>query len=251
MKKNGEIYYNFPAALMYGFWESEEQKVKCLNDVMDYYAYDVWCKKGRGGNVREEDFNKFICKELGLSLFRNNISKAGFYRQTIKIRETYDPYTYRGLYFSISCNLFFDFCENPKTAEERAGLLAYLATKSILGVRGYAKTNKYFLTSRMACNLKNQNELPKEVAKYRIRYHFDKLKSMLYTTFNVAIYSDKTMRGFYISLKKGEDGKPDILWLAQQIQNNRTEAATADPLKIALKEARSKIQHLMNNKDST
>ena len=73
MKKNGEIYYSFPAALMYGFWQSEEQKVKCIIDIIDYCAYDIWCNKGRGGRVNEEDFNQFICKELGLTKFKNNV----------------------------------------------------------------------------------------------------------------------------------------------------------------------------------
>ena len=78
MKKDGEIYYNFPAELMYGFWESEEKKVLCLNNAIDYCAYEVWCKKGRGGNVKEEDFNNFICEELGLSVFNSNVSKNVF-----------------------------------------------------------------------------------------------------------------------------------------------------------------------------
>ena len=244
MKRNGEKYYNFPAALMYGFWQSEEQKVKCLNDVINYCAYDAWCKKGRGGRVNEEDFNQFICKELDLTLFNNNVSKSGFYRMTAELREKYDPDTYKGLFFRISSSMCFDFYKNTKTAEERAGLLAYLATKSIIGQRPYAKTNKFFLTSRMACNSKTQNELPDEIEKYRLRYHFDKLKSALYVVYKVAIYSDKTMRGFYVSLKKDTDGNPDILWLAQQVEGIRKDRdeAKADPLKVALQNVRNELR---------
>ena len=87
------------------------------------------------------------------------------------------------------------------TIEERTGLLAYLAVKSILGTRGFAKTNRFFLTSRMDCNLKCENTLPDEILKYRKRYHFDKLKSLLYSRYNVGIYSEKTIRGFYVSLQ--------------------------------------------------
>ncbi len=246
MKKGDDLFYNFPAALMYGFWESEEQKTCCLDNVLNYCAYDVWCRKGRRGQVDVNDFQKLICKELHLSKFDYE-SKNSFYGATTELRSKFDPYDYNGLYWSISAKMFFDFYENEKTAEERAGLLAYLATKSILGPRGYAKTNKFFLTSRMACNLKNQKDLPAEIAKYRKRYHFDKLKIMLYTAFNVAIYSDKTLRGFYVSLRKDSNGKPDILWLSQQVETIRNERAEADPLKMALLEARSKIQHLKNN----
>lgn len=244
MKKDGEIYYNFPAALMYGFWQSEEQKAKCLNDVINYCAYDIWCNKGRGGLVKEEDFNQFICKELGLTRFQNNASKSAFYRMTTELREKFNPDTYKGLYFSLSSSLFFDFYKNPKTAEERAVLLAYLATKSIIGQRGYTKTNKYFLTSRMACNLKTQDELPDEIEKYRTRYHFDKLKSALFVVYKVAIYSDKKMRGFYVSLNKDADGNPDILWLARQVESIRKDRdeAKADPLKVALQNVRNELR---------
>lgn len=241
MKKDGVTYYTFPAALMYGFWESEEQKNICLNNVLYYCAYDVWCTKGRRGQVDVCDFHKLICEELHLSKFTYD-NKNSFYRATEKLRSKYDPDTYKGLFWCISNPMFFDFYENVKTAEERAGLLAYLATRSIIGQRAFAKTNKYFLTSRMACNLKNQNELPEEIEKYRIRYHFDKLKSTLYTSYNVAIYSDRTMRGFFVSLKKDANGNPDLLWLAQQVTNHRREKDNADPLKVALQNVRNELQ---------
>ena len=243
MKKNGEIYYNFPAELMRGFWKSETEKVRCLNDILNYCVYDVWCKKGRC-EIVNENFNQFICKELGLSVFCDNISKASFYRRTEQLREMYDHNSFCGLFFSISRTMYFDFYEMETTIEERTGLLAYLAVKSILGTRGFAKTNRFFLTSRMDCNLKCENTLPDEILKYRKRYHFDKLKSLLYSRYNVGIYSEKTIRGFYVSLQKDENGKPDILWLAQQVSELKKERKeNSDPLKIALLEARRKIQH--------
>lgn len=243
MKKDGEIYYSFPADLMRGFWQSEEAKTFCLNNILYYYAYSVWCSKGRGGRIDEKDFYKFICKELCLSCFAYD-TKARFYRATEELRNKYDPDNYNGLFWCISNSMFFDFYNNAKTAEERAGLLAYLATRSIIGQRGFAKTNKYFLTSRMACNSKTQNELPDEIEKYRLRYHFDKLKSALYVVYKVAIYSDKTMRGFYVSLKKDTDGNPDILWLAQQVESIRKDRveAKADPLKVALQNVRNELR---------
>ena len=244
MKKDGVTYYSFPAALMFGFWESEEQKKRCLENVMYYCAYSVWYYKGLRGKAKEEDFHNLICKELGLRKFAFD-TKSSFYSATKELRANYDN-TYNGLFWCISNSMFFDFYNNAKTAEERAGLLAYLATRSIIGQRGFAKTNKYFLTSRMACNLKNQNELPEEIEKYRIRYHFDKLKTMLFAAYKVAIYSDRTMRGFYVSLKKDADGNPDILWLAQQVNSHRQEKDTTDPLKVALQNVRNELQRANN-----
>ena len=245
MKKDGETYYQFPACLMFGFWQSEEAKIRCLNNVLYYSAYSVWCSKGRGGRIDEENFHNFICEELSLSRFAYD-TKAKFYRATEELRSKYDPDNYSGLFWCISNSMFFDFYDNRKTAEERAGLLAYLATRSIIGQRPFAKTNKYFLTSRMACNLKNQNELPEEIEKYRVRYHFDKLKTMLFAAYKVAIYSDRTMRGFYVSLKKDADGNPDILWLAQQVNSHRQEKNTTDPLKVALQNVRNELQRANN-----
>ena len=247
MKKDGKSYYSFPAVLMYGFWESEQQKKNCLTNVMEYCAYEVWCKKGRGGKVDAKDFYDLICDELDLSSFHHK-SKSSFYEATKDLRKEFEPNSYDGLYWCISNTMFFDFYKNEKTAEERAGLLAYLAVRSIIGKRAYAKTNKFFLTSRMACNLKNVSELPEEISKYRIRYHFDKLKSMLYVAYNVAIYSDRTMRGIYVSLKKDEDGEPDLLWLEQQAKNNRMKKAS-DPLKDALRKI--KLQHLKNSNENS
>lgn len=243
MKKDGITYYSFPAVLMKNFWTSEEQKTRCLDNVLDYCAYDVWCKRGRGGRVDNSEFHKFIESELGLTIpYDYYDNKDRFYRATQELRDKYDNDTFGVLFWCISKPMLLDFRLNAKTAEERAGLLAYLATRSIIGQRPFAKTNKFFLTSRMACNLKNQSELPEEIEKYRLRYHFDKLKTMLFTSFNVAIYSDKTMRGFYVSLKKDADGKPDILWLAQQVNIHRQEKDSNDPLKDALQKVKSELQ---------
>ncbi len=250
MKKNGEIFYNFPAPLMYGFWKSENDAKRCLVNIIYYYACRVWHYRDRS-KVKEADFYNFILEKLGLSQFAFN-TKDDMYRDTKELREKYFGMNeYNGVYFSLSKDMFFDYYENEKTAEERAGLLAYLATKSIIGVRPYALTNKYFLTSRMACNSKLENDLPEEVARYRIRYHFDKLKSLLYVVFRVTIYTDRNIRGFYVSLRKDDKGKPDILWLARQVEAKRRERKTPDPLKVAILSAKSDLQHHNSNENST
>ena len=245
MKKDGVIYLSFPAALMFGFWKSEEEKRKCLDNVLDICAYDVWCKKGRGGRVDKSQFRKLIEKELEITVHYDYYEdKDIFYRRTQKLREIYDPENYIGLYWCISIPMLINFRNNPKTAEERAGLLAYLAIRSIIGKRPFAKTNRFFLTSRMACNCMNENgdDLPEEIRKYRKRYHFDKLLRLLLTAYNVAIYSDKSIRGFYVSLKKDTNGKPDILWLIQQVSIHRQEKDSTDPLRDAIKKAKNELQ---------
>ena len=145
MKINGEIYYNFPAELMRGFWKSETEKLICLNEILNYCAYDIWCKKGRREIVNEH-FNEFICKELNVEPFYDNISKASFYRMTQELREKYDHNFFSGLlFFSISQTIFIDFYNNEKTAEECIELLAYLAVKAFLAYEDLQKQIDSFL----------------------------------------------------------------------------------------------------------
>jgi hypothetical protein len=70
---------------------------------------------------------------------------------------------------------------------------------------------------------------------------------MLFAAYKVASYSDRTMRGFYVSLKKDADGNPDILWLAQQVNSNRQGKDTTNPLKVALQNVRNELQKANSN----
>ena len=245
-----DIYYTFPADLMIGYWKSEEEKQRCLCRVLSYCAFKAWKNRERG--TPDGEFYDLVCKELGLVRFIYK-NKSQFYENTNGVRELY--YNYEGLYWSVSRSLFFKHYNSEETDVERIGFLAYLAAKSILGNRGFAKTNRNFITSRMACNLRNvsDEELPEQILMYRKRYHFDKLcKEILPSKYKVAVYSDNRMRGVYLSLRKNADGEPDLLWLAEQVANLRIDKKKGnDPYRIMLLEARRKVEQMTTTPNNT
>lgn len=238
MKKRGEIYYNFPAPLMRGFAESTSKAHQCLCDVLYYNAYKVW--HGRDGSIPDSDFYAYICNELGLSMYAHE-TKAQLLRDTKEMREKFQGYN--GVYFSISKKMYFDFYENIETTseEDREGLLAYLAVKSIIGTRSHALTNRFFLASRMNGNTGMVNDLPDSIQKYTLRYWFGKLKTLLFVRYKVAIVTDKNIRGLYVSLKKDENGSPDIVWLMKKVHEVRESRKQSDPLKEAQERAREQL----------
>lgn len=102
----------------------------------------------------------------------------------------------------INIKMDFDFYKNPKTPDEVAVLLAYLAIKSIIGNKPYIKLTNDFLIARMAgCATIAElpNPLPLPLADYATRRKLDKIKFELQTAWNVNIYS-RYVRGFYASI---------------------------------------------------
>lgn len=217
MKKGDDIYYNFPLPLMHGFWESNAKAQKCLDDALYFYARWVW--EMTGSNFSEKYFCEFIEKELGITNFRYS-SKAGLYHRTKDYWWNYTSDKYDGAYFSISSGLFFKFYGKKTTQEDRIGLLAYLAVKSIIGNKLFAQTNRFFIASRMACNTKFVKELPQEIKQCTTRRKFEKLKDTLFEVYHVGIFTDRRMRGCYVSLKKDKNDKPDLAWLGKEAVKN-------------------------------
>lgn len=107
-------------------------------------------------------------------------------------------------YMSIEANKYWEYRENigNKQEKQRVLLLAYLAIKSLIGTRDYAKINNNYLLSRMCGYGK---PIPPEkyhpiVQKYSSDYHVRKLKELLKKYYQVQTYSHA--RGFYASLTK-------------------------------------------------
>lgn len=243
MKKKGEIFYNFPLPLMNGFWESNYKAQQCLSDILYYYARWIWDKDG--SEVPDDDFKSFIEKKLCINNFKFD-KKTQLYNRTKDYYWNYSKERYDGAYFSISVDLFFKFYKKETTQEDRIGLLAYLSVKSIIGVRPFAQTNRYMIASRMACNNKYTENLPEEIGKAITRRKFDKMKATLHDIYHVAVYTDRRMRGCYVSLKKDENGEPDMKWLAKEAAKN-----FASHKESAYKKALEKAREIALNFDDT
>lgn len=248
MVKDGVIYFNFPITILKGYtaeWCSglEDQRAKLLR-ILYYVIYERNKKDG----AFVADLAK--CKKEGINAnalpYKNGVEMM--FKEGHWLRE-YDNYD--GPYFSISQDLLAKFFGNESSQEEREHLLAYLALKSIVGVRHYYKTNRFMLASRMACNRSTvkEEELPEEIAKYLKRYWFDKLREDLFKEYNIAFYSDSRTKGFYVSLKKTDDGRPDLVWLAKRINKDREKKNTGGSLKQAMTEAMTQAKESDSTKE--
>jgi len=119
----------------------------------------------------------------------------------------------------INKNVCFDFYMNHKSFDEIAVLLAFLAIKSIIGVKPYCKTINEYLIARMAGYASIEDvphPLPEPLAQYITRRKLDKIKKELQLNWSVNIYSRYT-RGFYVSI----DNKFDLNQLVFEAEKRR------------------------------
>ena len=128
--------------------------------------------------------------------------------------------------FSISRTMFWDFHDNEKTQEELLLLLFILASKSIVGHKTFTLTNTKHLWCRMAGyesvkDWTNANTSTKNLTDKVIRDHLaDKRKMQRKTqilrekaaaSFHYCSYSERGVRGFYISTKAVSDDEKNRL----------------------------------------
>ena len=107
----------------------------------------------------------------------------------------------------INKDVLFDFYKNHKTPDEIAVLLAFLAIKSIIGVKPYCRLTNAYLIARMAGYAKIEDmphPLPQSLAQYHTRRKLDKIKQELQLNWNVNIYGTRT-RGYGVSINKKFD----------------------------------------------
>jgi hypothetical protein len=103
----------------------------------------------------------------------------------------------------IGKHTLFHYRDNHKTETELAQLLAYIAIRSIIGEKGFTKTNKPHIICRMF-GYKSIKDIESITVsdifkKYSNRYHIDKTLKALELDWHVCVYSNKT-RGLFISL---------------------------------------------------
>ena len=116
----------------------------------------------------------------------------------------------------INKKILLDFYGNHKTNDEIAVLLAFLAFKSIIGRKKYAKTTNLFLLCRMSgCNSMNEfGQIPESLRKYKTRWMLDKIKAELCENWNLALYGYR-LKGYFFSFKI------DVLKLAEIAEQKR------------------------------
>lgn len=222
---------------MKGFSESEEKANHCLELIICFVGFRAWIDS-KCNDVRR--FNSIICKRLRLSNFFNGITYDEFIRMPIaqEMIAIFNNHS-KEANFSMSIDTFFHFKNSDKIRQtDRELLLAFLSVKSILGGRTYWLTNKTILLSRMSGNTKTKADaISSSLMKYTSRYHLGILLNGLFLKYGVSIYSDRGIRGFYISLKKTDNDEPDLEWLADVVEEKRK--AKDNSLHKALKKIKS------------
>lgn len=207
-------YFNFPVMLLQDAFNNIR---KTMDNIMFYAGYVHTLKLEFGD---ESEMMKSAGKYFGMKYGSNYES----YRNG---KMLYDSLLENLPMTGINKDVCFDFYKNPKSADEIAVLLAFLAIKSIIGKKSHIKSTNDFLMARMGgyASIKqllpslpkswdkyNSNEkmvlmqkvLPEPLAQYATRRKLDKIKFELQANWNVNYFAYYT-RGFYISIDKTFD----------------------------------------------
>ncbi len=132
-----------------------------------------------------------------------------------------------------------------KTEFEVAQFLAYLAIRSILGVKQYMRTNKALILSRMfgysKCLPPDQERTALQ-QKYATRYHMDRVLEHLQVKWGINIYSNH-MRGFYVSV----NSKMNLKQLAIQAEASKKKNQVAALKKRKVEALAAALQQLGNS----
>jgi hypothetical protein len=183
MKKDKPKYLNFPISLLQGFMESPR---KALDNIIDYcIVYEMKMRQKPFGEAVEafnmvEPKNMAKWMEYATGVFNNTPMNQ--------------PRT------GMEVTRFWEFHDEPKTDEEKATFLAFLAIKSIVGGLNlwYKLGKQEIIFHRMAGHTDCSTELPESIRRHCTRFKFDKIKMELQQHWGIVIYSNHT-RGMYIS----------------------------------------------------
>lgn len=208
-------YFNFPIVLLQGFMSDSR---KCLYDVFSYCVFDFM------QNNSEDEMKEFF----GISKYnKDRVLQYG--------KQLYDSINNEA-FTGLSVSLFWQFYNEYKTDMDKITLLAYLAIKSIVGKRPFAKvTNQNLIYRRMAGYTHIQGALPEEILAYCTRRKFENIKTDLKEYYNVSFYAYYT-RGRYISTQL------DFETLCKVAEKQRLTNRMRQQ-KLAEKEARERIRN--------
>ena len=186
MKKDKPKFLNFPISLLQGFMEATKGT---LGNILDYCIIYEMEVHQRPFDEARKMFNMAEPYDI-----MNFVEDA---RVVFNSTSRNQPRT--GLEVGMFWEFYLD--ESPfgkKTDEEKATLLAFLAIKSIVGIREWCKLGKQeIIFHRMAGFPDCKSELPESIKPFCTRYKFDKIKKALMQHWGISIYSSHT-RGLYI-----------------------------------------------------
>lgn len=185
-------YFNFPIQLLEEIFRRKES---VLSDVLNFALYSHTLKLNDENMYNNSEYLKFVAAAKWY--YVDNITKSDFERG----KKLFNSIPTDSPKVGLNIAIFWDFYKNEKSDFDIACLSAFLAIKSILGMKPYCKMNNSFLLARMsgkAKAIKDQSELPPEFLKYASEYQTVKIKKVLSESWGLITYSRYT-RGFFVS----------------------------------------------------
>ena len=213
------IFYNAPCSVWRRFLERDYNK----ENVLDQHLFCAIAKVYDTLDDIEDEKERFrkACSILNCKTHADNLSIGHNNNYQYK----------KDALFSLSHDMFWDFYKNYKSEEECTLLLAYLALKSIIGAKSYAKTNKDMWLSRMDGKTRSEYKskrdgsreliLSDSIKKWSTNYGIRKLKALLWKYYHVSFYS-KSVHGFYASISLDDKD------LAATVQKNKKASTIYD-----------------------
>ncbi|ALR31246.1 hypothetical protein ATE47_12265 [Chryseobacterium sp. IHB B 17019] len=190
--RNNIKYFNFPIHLMQGILKSnQEGKKDFLSNLLYYSLY--------GHSIFIEDLNQY--EETEEERFKRsaswlNVKLANVDYALSRGKQLHSKYRNSKVYTGLNTDIFWDFYKNDKTDYIWECLFTFLALKSIIGKKQYAKTNNQMMFTRMAGKEKVKDYLALKGFDFT-RYHLDKIKTELQINWGLKYYSRYT-KGFYV-----------------------------------------------------
>lgn len=217
-----KIYYNAPAPLFAKFLL--EGDINMWYNVLHVACYHAYQKYKDDDELDDEEKLKKVADDLCINIATKSNIEAGK-----KICENYKCTAYMG----IEHYTYWDYRDYNHMEEPRVLLLAYLATKSLIGTREYAKiTNDYLLARMNGWNtIIPRKKLHPILRKYSSHYKIRHLKELLYTHYHVATYSQT--RGFYVSCELELDE------LIMNVKNSKKTSKLAEDTRRILAQLKS------------
>lgn len=232
-------YFNFPVQLLKGIFKDKQG---VLNSILYFALYAHSLKINNG--------ERFLRTEVNTDL-KDFLTSAKYFNVTLgdgknaynKGRELFNSIPNDSPTTGLNTSIFWDFYKNHKSDLEIACLLAFLAIRSILGMKSYCKITNAYLWARMdgkSKTIEDVSELSPDVARYAKEYQTKKIKETLRNDWGLKYYSYHT-RGFYVSFDL-ELGK--LVFEAEK----RKKKSKDNDYKRREREAREKALRILNNK---
>ena len=188
------IYINFPITILI---QTDVHNISSRCDsILDYACYEY--------SIRPDLSSLSIKKRIEEAA---NYYHIGFGPSSYESGEVeYRRLNYMNASFinppkcGVSLKMLFDFRDNVKSVFEIESFIGFCAIRSILQKQLCYLVTKKYIVARMAgfTRINDYKKAPKNISKYLIRYHFDKIVGELTDKWGLKVFGNHT-NGLYVS----------------------------------------------------